>query len=166
MTIPAQQMNISGNNQSEVQIRTATRHDVPLITMMTWEILVVTNRADRYRFEESLAGVQRIFSGNSQDLYILATVGSRVIGQLKLARQYNDLLMGDEAWIEHVFIHSEFRGRKIYDQLHAHAVALCQQWGAKRLSLHVVDTNERARRAYEKQGMLATGFWMTQSLEN
>ncbi len=152
--------------QHEITIRSATLADLHSIAMMTWEILVVTNRSKLYRFEDSLAGVRLAFEDNSNGQYIIAVNGQRIVGQLKLTRQYNDLLMGDEAWIEHVFIHTNYRRQKIYDRLHAHTVELAQQWNAKRLSLHVVGSNERAKRAYEKQGMSPTGFWMTQSLND
>lgn len=134
--------------------------------MMTWSVVAVTGRMDAYRFPAVRAGVHRTFDRANAGLYFLACDGDRVIGQLKLSKIYNDMFCCEEGWIQHVFIHPNFRGGGVYDQLHNKAVQTCREWRLPRLNLHVVDANLRAKRAYEKRSMQSTGAWMTQTILN
>tara|TARA_R110002111_G_scaffold260867_1_gene332900 strand:+ start:5925 stop:6425 length:501 start_codon:yes stop_codon:yes gene_type:complete len=145
-----------------ILIRAANNDDLPLIAIMTWEILVVTGRTDGYQFEKMLQGVRHMFAKSDQCRYLVALSGTRMVGQLKLTKQFNDLYCAEEGFVEHVFIHPEFRGQRIYDRMHQRALQMCGEWNLRRMALHVVGTNTQAKRAYEKQGMWATGFWMTQ----
>ena len=157
--------------KSEFQLRVASTVDLPMIAMTTWQILVETGRDHVYRFSDVARGVHQVLNGNrEQDEYFVVQSGVMIAGQLKLVKSWSDLYNRSVAMIEHVYVHPHFRGledangRRVYDHLHDHVIEHCQHHDIASVQLHVVSDNDRAKRAYVKRGMNATGFWMTQKL--
>jgi len=156
-TLPAQTGRIA------VDIRLPQPHEHMLIAMMTHAILLESGRANAYPFASVLNGILEDLN-RPQSQYLLACVHGQVAGQIKLRREFHDLHNCEVMNIEHVYICRPFRGNGIYQQLHDYAVQTAQNSGIHQIRLHVVTGNDRAARAYEKQGMNRCATLMTQEL--
>jgi len=83
---------------------------------------------------------------NPSAVYLVATLNDRVVG-------YGGLwVIMDEAHITTIAVESNLRGRKIGERLLAEMLAAALKQGATRATLEVRETNEVAKRLYEKYG--------------
>lgn len=150
-------------NHIAVDIRLPQPHEHMLIAMMTHAILLESGRDNAYPFENVLRGILEDLK-RPKCQYLLACVHSQVAGQIKLRREFHDLHNCEVMNIEHVYICRPFRGNGIYQQLHDYAVQTAKNSGIHQIRLHVVTGNDRAARAYEKQGMNRCATLMTQDI--
>ena len=87
--------------------------------------------------------------------YWLAWCGGDPVGSICLS----DLLAEDpdEANVFGMWVDPSVRGRSVGARLVQAALEQAREDGKKRVVLHVVDSNPRARRLYERLGFAATG---------
>ncbi len=150
--------------EHNVTIRSPRSCEWALLAAMTWRLLEDTGRADVYRFRDVLHGVRSTAFHSKTNQYVLAFVDGDIAGQMKLHQFYHDLHNRMVAMIEHVFIRPEYRGLGLYRCLHQQALTMCRDTSVGLVQLHVVLSNARALRAYEKQGMEKTALLMSQSV--
>lgn len=158
-TLPARHGRIT------VVFRSPQPHEHALVAVMSHVILLESGRDRAYPFGHVLQGILADMKRLGSQ-YVLACVHGQIAGKMKLRREFHDLHNGDVMFIEHVYICRPFRGNGIYRQLHDYAVTTAQNEGLKEVRLHVATDNDRAARAYEKQGTGATALLMTQSVDS
>lgn len=147
-----------------VDIRMPQPHEYMLVAMMTHAILLESGREQAYPFANVLQGILQDLKRPECE-YLLACVHGQVAGQIKLRRAFHDLHNCQVLNIEHVYIARPFRGNGIYRQLHDYAIQSARNAGITEIRLHVVTENDRAARAYEKQGMNRCATLMTQAID-
>src|SRR5438128_8631718 len=86
---------------------------------------------------------------NAAAYYLVARVDGDLIG---FAGAW---IVMDEAHITTLGVHPEYRGRKIGERLFAEILVAAIRQGVRRASLEVRESNECARRLYEKYGFTA-----------
>jgi ribosomal-protein-alanine N-acetyltransferase len=85
---------------------------------------------------------------NANALYLVATLNDRVVG-------YGGLwVIMDEAHITTIAVEAGLRGNKIGERLLAEMLKRAQKRGATRSTLEVRETNEPAKRLYQKYGYI------------
>jgi ribosomal protein S18 acetylase RimI-like enzyme len=87
--------------------------------------------------------------------YWLAWCGGDPVGSVCLSDR--DARHPGDVNIFGMWVDPSVRGRSVGDQLVRAALARARERGKARVLLHVVDTNTRARRLYERLGFTATG---------
>ena len=87
--------------------------------------------------------------------YWLAWCGGDPVGSVCLSDRFAE--DPDEANVFGMWVDPSVRGRSIGARLVQTALGQAREDGKKRVVLHVVDSNPRARRLYERLGFAATG---------
>lgn len=91
--------------------------------------------------------------------YIVAEADGVVVGNLYLTFEWSDWTNGWYWWIQAVYVDPEWRGRGVYDRLHAAVHERARAAGDVRsVRLYVDADNERAVRTYERLGMKRTHY--------
>lgn len=85
---------------------------------------------------------------NPAALYLVATIGETIVG---FSGQW---VIMDEAHITTIAVSPEWRGRHIGERILSEMLAQAIRRGATRATLEVRETNDAARRLYEKYGFI------------
>ena len=105
------------------------------------------------------AGVLAVLNGHAESEYFLAEVDGRIVGQMMLTREWSDWRNGWFYWIQSVYVAADCRRQGIFTRLYHEAMT---RVGARSetvgIRLYVEAHNERARKTYEKLGLLQTGY--------
>lgn len=107
--------------------------------------------ADTFSDAWTVKGITDTFRGN-QSMITVAEEDGRVIGYCIL---YYVL---DEGEIARIAVKKEMRKKGVGDGLLADIISRCEKMGLTRILLDVRESNESARRFYEKQGFLKDGI--------
>ncbi len=112
---------------------------------------IVRLEADTFSDAWTVKGITETFQGN-QSMITVAEEEGRVIGYCIL---YYVL---DEGEIARIAVEKEMRKKGVGDGLLADAISYCEKMGLTRILLDVRESNENARRFYEKHGFLTDGI--------
>lgn len=106
-----------------------------------------------------LAGVRALLEDPAKGLYFVAEEAGQVVGQVMITFEWSDWRNGMFWWLQSVYVREEFRGQGVFRALFEHVRQLAgQQAGVCGLRLYVERENERAKAAYERQGMTNAGY--------
>jgi ribosomal protein S18 acetylase RimI-like enzyme len=143
---------------SVYSIRPATTDDIDALVGFT---LAEARDAERRTLdvEGARRGVRAAFASPPRASYWVAhTSEGRVVGCTSVVTEWSNFLGGDFWWIQSLYILPEHRGQGLVDQLLAHLSARALAAGALDLRLYGFDTNERAMRAYQRNGFGVTPY--------
>lgn len=107
--------------------------------------------ADTFSDAWTVKGITETFQGN-QNMITVAEEEGRVIGYCIL---YYVL---DEGEIARIAVEKEMRKKGVGDGLLEDTISCCEKMGLTRILLDVRESNEHARRFYEKHGFLTDGI--------
>lgn len=104
-------------------------------------------------------GIARALSDPTKARYLVAELDGRAVGGLMVTREWSDWRDGWVHWIQSVYVEPEVRGQGIYRALHQRVLESSRADSEVRaVRLYVVDSNDRARRTYQKAGMHQTDY--------
>lgn len=105
------------------------------------------------------AGVRKGLSRPQLCRYFVAEIDGAVVGTCMVTYELTDWRDGLLWWFQSVYVAPEHRGRGVFRALYRHVEALAKaDPEARGLRLYVVETNERAMRAYEAVGMSPSDY--------
>jgi GNAT superfamily N-acetyltransferase len=103
--------------------------------------------------------VRALLEDPAKGLYFVAEEAGQVVGQVMITFEWSDWRNGMFWWLQSVYVREEFRGQGVFRALFEHVRQLAgQQAGVCGLRLYVERENERAKAAYERQGMTNAGY--------
>jgi GNAT superfamily N-acetyltransferase len=141
-------------------IRPATISDASVITLFNALLAEETEQItlDRARLH---SGVEALLKDPSKGIYFLAEIDNVIVGQIMITYEWSDWRNGTFWWIQSVFVEKGARGtgvfRSLFDHVHALAKARTDVCG---LRLYVEKKNERAKRTYDRHGMIPSHYEM------
>lgn len=133
--------------------RSATTADIPVITEF---IIAQAFESEALRLDPDTTrrGVEHGVTHPEHARYFVAEQAGQVVGQLMLTYEWSDWRAKMFWWIQSVYVHPDFRGRGVFQQLYRQVESLARQdSGVCGLRLYVHLDNHRAMAAYEKLGM-------------
>ena len=106
-------------------------------------------------------GVTAVFDDPSKGFYVVAESDRVIVGGLLVTFEWSDWRDGWFWWIQSVYVLPEFRGRAIYFSMYDFIKRLAsERGGVCGFRLYVEKENHKARRVYEKAGMVETYYRM------
>ena len=111
------------------------------------------------------AGVAALLGDSAKGIYYLAEAekdgSSAVAGQLLITYEWSDWRNGNFWWIQSVYVPEEFRGRGVFSALFNHICHLAKtRKDVCGLRLYMDAHNHKARRTYERLGLMQTNYEM------
>jgi ribosomal protein S18 acetylase RimI-like enzyme len=105
------------------------------------------------------AGVRAVLGDSTKGLYYVAEVGGEIVGQLMITYEWSDWRNGNFWWVQSVYVKQECRSRGVFAALFEHVRRLAREGKEVcGIRLYVEESNERAKRTYEKLGLKKTGY--------
>ena len=108
-------------------------------------------------------GVVALLSRPARGTYFVAETGEtkarKVVGQLLITYEWSDWRNGNLWWIQSVYVKEEFRAQGVFKALFGHLENLARtsdEVAGLRLYMHA--DNERARKTYERVGMMHSQY--------
>jgi GNAT superfamily N-acetyltransferase len=141
-----------------MRIREAQLGDAPVIAEYNTRLACETEDRE-LPAATLLAGVRALLEDPAKGLYFVAEEAGEVVGQVMITFEWSDWRNGMFWWLQSVYVREEFRGQGVFHALFEHVRQLAgQQAGVCGLRLYVEQENERAKAAYERQGMTNAGY--------
>ena len=139
--------------KSEINVRRGVSEDL--------ETIVRFNAAMALETEEKVLdagllreGVAAVFQRHGSELYYVAEVDGRVVGQLMITTEWSDWRNSHYWWIQSVYVEPEHRRLGVYRTLHNFVAAEAQaKGGVQGLKLYVDRDNKRAQKVYSSLKM-------------
>ena len=103
-------------------------------------------------------GVKSSLDDPARGRYYVAERGGRILGQIRVTREWSDWNNSEYWWIQNVYVAPPARRQGIYAALHRHVVDLADEAGACGLQLYVDKGNQDAQAAYRRLGMNASHY--------
>jgi GNAT superfamily N-acetyltransferase len=149
-----------------MNIRTATRKDIPVITKFQLEMALETERLELNR-ETVHLGVSGVFDNPLRGCYYVAESGGNIVGSLLTTYEWSDWRNGTVLWIQSVYVLPDFRRKGIYRALYLHIKNLVMTDASLfGIRLYADVSNSPAHQAYTNLGMndghYKTFEWMKQ----
>lgn len=123
-------------------IRKMTLDDIPIIAQIERESFTMPWSPGAFRDE---------LTQNPFAHYIVLELDGQVVGYAGM------WVLLDEAHVTNIAVREAFRGRGLGERLLREMMAVARQQGAKRMTLEVRVSNERAQRLYRKLGFAPSG---------
>ncbi len=142
----------------EVNIRTATVADVPLILSMIRELAEFEKLAHEVTATEAQLH-KTLFGENPSAEVLLAYAGNAPAGFCLFFHNYSTFLAKPGVYIEDIFIRSAFRSQGIGMALFDEIKRLARARECGRIEWSVLDWNTKATQFYEKLGAQAMNEW-------
>ncbi|WP_353779177.1 GNAT family N-acetyltransferase [Winogradskyella sp. 3972H.M.0a.05] len=142
-----------------ISFRKATKSDLPsIIEMLADDALGSTREDFRIPLPEAYQiAFENIIGDNNQELIVVETEDSKIIGTLQLTFiQYLTYRGGIRSQIEAVRIKKEFRGKGIGKQMFQFAIERAKERGAHLLQLTTDKRRPEAIQFYEDLGFTAS----------
>ena len=144
--------------REEVRVRQAEPGDADVIARFNG---LMAEETEHRALDASVLGpgVRAVLGDPSKGIYFVAEIGGEVVGQLMITYEWSDWRNGNFWWIQSVYVKQEFRSRGVFRALFEHVRALAgQRNDICGIRLYVEESNERAKRTYEKLGLKKTGY--------
>lgn len=109
-------------------------------------------------------GVQAVFDSPTRGRYYVAEIHGEVVGQLMTTYEWSDWRCGTIIWIQSVYVAIEHRGKGVFKALYNHVSNLCCASDYCGLRLYVHESNQRARKVYEKLGLKNPGYILLEKM--
>lgn len=141
-----------------MKIRRATRKDAETIARYNVALAKETEHFN-LDFKRTLKGVNSMFDDRARGFYLVAELDGGIVGQLMITYEWSDWRNGVFWWIQSVYVHEEYRARKVFSTLYKHVVSMAKKEGnVCGLRLYADKENQRAHTVYRKLGMKVTGY--------
>jgi ribosomal protein S18 acetylase RimI-like enzyme len=141
-----------------LMIRNARLLDVPVLVDFNVRMALETEHKE-LNVPTLTQGVEAVLKDTSKGLYFVAEEAGAIVGQMMITYEWSDWRNGTFWWIQSVYVKEEWRGKGIYSALYSHVTErAANNKGICGLRLYVEHDNERAKRTYEKNGMVKTPY--------
>ena len=140
-------------NDIKITIREATREDTESIVRFQEGMALET---EGKVLDESLLrdGITAIFDSTQKGFYIVAEVGSVVVGSLLITYEWSDCRNATFWWIKSVFIDANWRRKGVYRSMYDYVVNVAKsRKDICGIRLYVERTNTIAQETYKDLGM-------------
>ena len=141
-----------------IQIRRAVAGDADILAQFNCAMALETESVTLDP-APVLQGVRVVLADLNKGFYLVAAAGDEIIGQLLITREWSDWRNGDFWWIQSVYIAPDSRRQGVFRRLYAEVLAEAradpQVCGVR---LYVEEDNQKARRIYERLGMIRTPY--------
>ena len=141
-------------------IRQATVADTPIIVDFNTRLADETEHIalDQQRLK---SGVENLLRDPSKGVYYLAELNNVIVGQMMITYEWSDWRNGTFWWIQSVFVDRGARGAGVFRSLFDHVHTLAKERGdVCGLRLYVENSNDRAKRTYDRHGMRLSHYEM------
>jgi len=144
--------------ENAIRIRRATRGDREHLIRFNEGLAAETEDTKLSRPLLS-AGVDAVFDDPAKGFYVVADIEDRCIGGLLVTTEWSDWRNAYFWWIQSVYVDPHHRKKGVYSRLHQHLVQEARACGdVFGVRLYVDRENNRARRTYERLGMLPARY--------
>ena len=140
-------------NDIKITIREATREDTENIVRFQEGMALET---EGKVLDESLLrdGITAIFDSTQKGFYLVAEVGSVVVGSLLITYEWSDWRNATFWWIQSVFIDANWRRKGVYRSMYDYVVNVAKsRKDICGIRLYVERTNTIAQQTYKDLGM-------------
>ena len=140
-------------NDIKITIREATREDTENIVRFQEGMALET---EGKVLDESLLrdGITAIFDSTQKGFYIVAEVGSVVVGSLPITYEWSDWRNATFWWIQSVFVDANWRRKGVYRSMYDYVVNVAKsRKDICGIRLYVERTNTIAQETYKDLGM-------------
>ena len=140
-------------NDIKITIREATREDTESIVRFQEGMALET---EGKVLDESLLrdGITAIFDSTQKGFYIVAEVGSVVVGSLLITYEWSDWRNATFWWIQSVFVDANWRRNGVYRSMYDYVVNVAKsRKDICGIRLYVERTNTIAQQTYKDLGM-------------
>ena len=140
-------------NDIKITIREATREDTESIVRFQEGMALET---EGKVLDESLLrdGITAIFDSTQKGFYIVAEVGSVVVGSLLITYEWSDWRNATFWWIQSVFVDANWRRNGVYRSMYDYVVNVAKsRKDICGIRLYVERTNTIAQETYKDLGM-------------
>ena len=140
-------------NDIKITIREATREDTENIVRFQEGMALET---EGKVLDESLLrdGITAIFDSTQKGFYIVAEVGSVVVGSLLITYEWSDWRNATFWWIQSVFVDANWRRNGVYRSMYDYVVNVAKsRKDICGIRLYVERTNTIAQETYKDLGM-------------
>ena len=140
-------------NDIKITIREATREDTESIVRFQEGMALETE--DKVLDQVLLRnGITAIFDSTQKGFYIVAEVGSVVVGSLLITYEWSDWRNATFWWIQSVFVDANWRRKGVYRSMHDYVVNVAKsRKDICGIRLYVERTNTIAQQTYKDLGM-------------
>ena len=140
-------------NDTKITIREATREDTESIVRFQEGMALETE--GKVLGEALLRdGITAIFDSTQKGFYIVAEVGSVVVGSLLITYEWSDWRNATFWWIQSVFVDANWRRKGVYRTMHDYVVNVAKsRKDICGIRLYVERTNTIAQQTYKDLGM-------------
>ena len=140
-------------NDIKITIREATREDTESIVRFQEGMALET---EGKVLDEALLrdGITAIFDSTQKGFYIVAEVGSVVVGSLLITYEWSDWRNATFWWIQSVFVDANWRRKGVYRSMYEYVVNVAKsRKDICGIRLYVERTNTIAQETYKDLGM-------------
>ena len=140
-------------NDIKITIREATREDTESIVRFQEGMALET---EGKVLDESLLrnGITAIFDSTQKGFYLVAEVGSVVVGSLLITYEWSDWRNATFWWIQSVFVDANWRRKGVYRSMYDYVVNVAKsRKDICGIRLYVERTNTIAQETYKDLGM-------------
>ena len=140
-------------NDIKITIREATREDTENIVRFQEGMALETEGKvlDQVLLRD---GITAIFDSSQKGFYIVAEVGSVVVGSLLITYEWSDWRNATFWWIQSVFIDANWRRKGVYRSMYDYVVNVAKsRKDICGIRLYVERTNTIAQETYKDLGM-------------
>lgn len=142
-------------------IRKAELKDVESITNFNINMAIETEGRELDK-SVVLDGVRAVIEDPSKGFYLTAEKVNgtpRIVGQLLVTFEWSDWRNRYFWWIQSVYVHNNFRNRKIFSRLFSRLVEIAQdKRDVYSMRLYVEESNISAKQVYEALGMSKSSY--------
>ena len=144
-----------------IVVRKATRKDAECIAIFNTKMAEETEGKILVN-TVVLAGVKTVIDNPAKGFYLVAEKTNgipKIVGQLLVTFEWSDWRNKNFWWVQSVYIHEEFRNRKVFSGLYGFLVSLAQaEKDVCGLRLYVDGHNRLAKLVYEALGLVKTAY--------
>lgn len=105
-----------------------------------------------FRPEKTTAVIRPLLESDTYGVIWILCLGSEPVGYIVLTFGYSLEFGGRDAFIDELFIQSEYRGQGLGSQALAFVTEACRRFSVQALHLEVAITHEKNRAFYRKHG--------------
>ncbi|HHR5881212.1 TPA: N-acetyltransferase family protein [Providencia alcalifaciens] len=143
----------------DIQIRTATREDAPLILEMIIELAVYEKA--RHEVKASVTDIESsLFAPDSKTEALLCYVDGKPAGYAVFFTSYSTWLGNNGIYLEDLYVSPEYRGAGTGKKLLKHIAKLAFERQCQRLEWSVLDWNQPAIDFYQSIGAQPQDEWV------
>ena len=140
-------------NDINITVREATRKDTESIVRFQEGMALETEGKvlDQVLLRD---GITAIFDSSQKGFYIVAEVGSVVVGSLLITYEWSDWRNATFWWVQSVFVDANWRRKGVYRSMHDYVINVAKsRKDICGIRLYVERTNTIAQQTYKDLGM-------------